>query len=75
MGNYGREYNQLVFILDEIGSAILAEKERERKLYARYKELNPDDPDPRRAQISEGIQEGLDRAYAAFLAANKKFKA
>lgn len=67
-------YMKLCFILDEIGSAILAEKERERKLYARYRELNPDDPDPRRAQISEGIQEGLDRAFSAFLAAHKKYR-
>lgn len=66
-------YTKLLFILDEIGNTILAEKERERKLYYGYKALNPDIPDDDRDQAHFGIMEGLDRAYQAFIAAYKKY--
>lgn len=64
---------RLIFLIDEIGAAILAEKERERKLYYGYKALNPDIPDDDRDQAHFGIMEGLDRAFQAFIAAHKKY--
>ena len=64
--------DKFMWALNDIGDAILAEKEKERKLYAGYKALNPAIPNDYRDHIHTGIMEGLDRAFQIFLDAHRK---
>ena len=64
--------SKFFWTLDDIGSGILEAMEEERRLYKRYKELNPGIPNDPRDSSHAGIIEGLNRAFNIFIDAHHK---